>query len=352
MLFISILILFGCLFANRVQAASLRSLAEPYGVYMGAAINNIYFDEEEYVKILGEEYSLATSENSCKFAPTEPGQDDFSFTGCDSVLNMTREKEMVFRGHNFVWGNNNPDWLEAISASGNATELERVMIHHIHQVGKYYSNNAFAWDVVNEAVSDHHDFLKANTWFPLIPDYIAKAFTAAREAVGPDVKLFYNDYAVASALGQTQAKSDRMYSVIKGLIDRKIPIDGVGFQTHIPLNYNASGIRQNIERYGALGLEVHLTEMDVSSANQWGPNEQQEQAQVYAAILDICLSLNQTCKNFETWGFTDKHTWKDTSHHPLPYDEYYQPKLAYTALKETLQGNKSWVNAYWQRMKA
>ena len=46
--------------------------------------------------------------------------------------------------------------------------------------------------------------------YPAVPDYVDFAFTTARAAGGDEVKLFYNDYNVASSLGFSQAKSDKM----------------------------------------------------------------------------------------------------------------------------------------------
>ena len=45
----------------------------------------------------------------------------------------------------------------------------------------------------------------------------------------PGVKLFYNDYNI----GEQNQKSDRVYKMLKGLKDRKIRVDGVGFQMHL-----------------------------------------------------------------------------------------------------------------------
>ena len=41
----------------------------------------------------------------------------------------------------------------------------------------------------------------------------------------------------------------------------------------------------------------------------WGPDSEQQQAEVYAALLGACLD-NVACESFETWGFTDLHTWR------------------------------------------
>ena len=330
--------------------ATLRELAAPRGIYVGAAANaNHLASDAAYAKLLGEQYSLATAENGCKFGPTEPGEGVFDYDSCDAVLNATRNARMAFRGHNFVWGNNNPNWL--LQKGSNGTALKSAMLDHIAHVAKHYNDDACCWDVVNEAISDSNtgDVLKSNTWYPAVPNYVDVAFRAARSAAGENVKLFINDYSVASSESWSKGKSDRLYEYVKKLKLSGTPIDGVGLQLHVKTDYNASGVAANLRRYHDLGLIVHMTEIDVSSKGSWTAEEEELQAQVYAALLQICLD-SAACKSFETWGFTDKYTWKGLEAHPLPFDENLKPKKAFFALADVLGGNKTWVKRYWMRV--
>ena len=84
---------------------------------MGSAINPELRNASDplYSATYAAEYNLATAENSCKFSPTEPGRGQFSFEECDFIHNQSVALDQgAFRGHNFVWGNYNPDWLTAI----------------------------------------------------------------------------------------------------------------------------------------------------------------------------------------------------------------------------------------------
>ncbi len=101
-------------------------------------------------------------------------------------------------------------------------------------------------------------------------------------------------------------------------------------------------VSANIKRLGALGLEVHVTEMDVRCTPPCGPDRLALQADVYAAILGACLE-NANCKSFEFWGITDRHTWlwdfdnpKHLDMQPLPWDIDYNPKPAYSAMLAAL----------------
>jgi len=101
-----------------------------------------------------------------------------------------------------------------------------------------------------------------------------------------------------------------------------------------------------IKSYGDLGLEVHITEIDVScpdcSGNSWSNKQNIKQAQVYKKALEACIVDNPgVCTAFLSWGITDKHTWLGVDNHPLPLDENYRKKPAYTKMKEVLQAEKT-----------
>jgi len=219
-----------------------------------------------------------------------------------------------------------------------------LLANHITTVIQRYNDTPVCWDVVNEAIVDSATgTYKTNVWYPDIPDYVDFAFQTAR-AANPNVKLYYNDYNIASNTGYTATKAQKVYDMVSSMKQRGIPIDGVGFQLHVQINFPSNmldGIKQNIARFAALGLEVHFTEIDVSCAayqqtcTGWGPQDLQSQATVYGGLLQACID-EPMCKNFETWGFTDKYTWLGTSDHPLPFDENYNPKPAFNTLLQTI----------------
>jgi len=217
-----------------------------------------------------------------------------------------------------------------------------ILQDHITTVVKRYNSTPICWDVVNEAVADSGSALyKNNIWYPDIPDYVDFAFQTAK-AANPTVKLFYNDYNIASSTGFSQQKSDKVYNMIKSMKQRGIPIDGIGLQLHVDITYNLfPGIIQNIQRYAALGLEVHFTELDVGCVSygqtcpSWDAQKEQTQASIYSSLLNVCSS-QAACTSFETWGFTDKYSWLGANDHPLPFDANYNKKPAYNSLLQGL----------------
>ena len=110
-----------------------------------------------------------------------------------------------------------------------------------------------------------------------------------------------------------------------------------------PLDY--IGIADNIGRYYDLGIEVHITEMDVNcECNGNFTNEiETKQAEMYVTVLKACLAYSN-CKNFETWGYTDKYTWLGSDAYPLPFAYDYSPKLAADDILATLQNGSDYSN--------
>lgn len=55
----------------------------------------------------------------------------------------------------------------------------------------------------------------------------------------------------------------------------------------------------------------------------------------YNNLLIACLQA-PNCKAFDTWGFTDLHSWIAAPGEPLPFDNKYKKKGCYNAMHNTL----------------
>jgi endo-1,4-beta-xylanase len=283
---------------------------------------------------------------------------------------------MKVRGHALVWHRQNPKWLtEGKFTSG---ELAQILEKHIKTVVGHYRGKIFAWDVVNEAHDElHPGALRSTIWRdqpgigsaenPVASivanneprassnparsepearsskqsySYIERCFRWAHEA-DPQALLFYNE-AEAEVINP---KSDAIYAMVRDFRQRGVPIDGVGFQMHIAnLHADVASISANINRFTALGVQVHITEMDVAlPVDDHGnprPEDLQLQADIYRQIATACLS-HPGCTAIQTWGFTDKYSWigshsKQTQGAALLFDRNYRAKPAYLALRKAL----------------
>jgi len=311
----------------------LRQLASPHGRKMGTAVDHsMLTSDNNYATVLAQQYDLVTAENEMKWGAIQPSQGTFTYSQGDQIVAFAQKNNQTIRGHNLCWGQSNPNWLQ--NGGFNGTRLQQLLQQYISNVTAHYKGKVYSWDVVNEAVSDSAtptNYLKNTLWYPAVPNYIDLAFQWASQG-DPNAKLFYNDY---SAEGMN-AKSDAVYNMVKSMKTRGIPIHGVGLQCHFGVSGSpsVSDIAKNIQRLGDLGLEVHLTEFDYTLSSS---SQETQQATYYHDLLQMCLQ-QPACKVFETWGFTDKDTWRGSAALPLPFDVNYQPKPCFNSMATLLQG--------------
>jgi len=342
------LIAFLLLVLASAPAQTLRDAGVKRGVLMGAAVDTADIaNDATYAAIVAQQYNMIEAENEMKWAAVERTQDVFNFTPGDTLASFAQAHGMKLRGHNLCWHSYNPRWL----ATGNFTprQLYTLLQTYITTVAGHFKGKVFAWDVVNEALADNGSGLRDSIWYnrPGIgltgPGYVDQAFRWAH-AADPDALLFYNDYDVED--GNHNPKSDGMYNLVKGMLARGVPIHGIGLQFHIttkPRGASPDGLGANIARFAALGLQVHITELDVRVPVDAGgnatPSDLAAQAQRYHDIVSVCLKY-PGCTAVQTWGFTDKHSWIPQFYKgygaALPFDKDFKPKPAYASMLRAL----------------
>jgi len=312
---------------------SLKSKAGNFRI--GVAANAMKFNNQAYVNAMSN-FNYMVAENDCKMVGIQPQQGKYNFDACDRHYNKAKELGMAFRGHCLIWHSMPPQWFQNLK--GDA--LKNAIVDHINKTLKYYEGKIDTWDVVNEAIDDSSNGpqwkMRPSFLYQNVPDFVDLAFKTAR-AASSTTKLFYNDYNTEGIYG----KSEAVFNFVKDMKSRGIPIDGVGLQYHVSTQsfpqYNK--INDLIGRYCQLGLEVHITEMDVKS----GGNAQ-AQASVYSDALKACLN-NSCCTAFLVWGVGDNDSWLGANEAGLLFNGSYQPKAAYNALLQTLGGGRSGGNS-------
>jgi endo-1,4-beta-xylanase len=315
---------------------ALRELAAGRGLDVGAAVGGAFWGgDARYRELLRKECGILVAENAMKWGQVQPEKGRFDWSRADGLVAFAAGNGAALRGHALVW-HQQAGWVEASAGLGR-DEMLALLREHIRQVVGRYAGKVPEWDVVNEAVDDGAGFLRDSFWLRRIGDgYIDSAFRMAH-AADPRARLFYNDY---GAEGQG-TKSDKVYALVKGMLDRGVPIHGVGMQCHFsneaPLDVD--GIARNIRRLGDLGLEVSLTEVDFRIRLPTDSQALARQKSNYSALLGVCLS-RPNCKSFLTWGLTDAHSWVPAFFPgmgaALLFDAEYRPKPAYHGLRETL----------------
>jgi endo-1,4-beta-xylanase len=325
---------------SRVQVPSLQKVYENY-FNIGAAVNLRTIETQQ--DLLTKHFNSITAENDMKFEELQPEEGQFTFEKADKLAAFAQENGMKMRGHTLVWHNQTPSWVFLNSEGEKVTrdQLLQRMKDHIITVIQRYKGQIYCWDVVNEAVTDEGPELYRKTnWLEIIgEDYIEKAFEYAHEA-DPDALLFYNDYNESNP-----EKREKIYQLVKSLVDKGVPIHGVGLQGHWNLiNPSIDEIRLAIERYASLGLKLQLTELDVSvftfedkrTGLTEATNEITElQSQRYQQFFQLFREYKEIITAVTFWGAADDYTWLDDfpvrgrKNWPFLFDENHQPKKAF-----------------------
>jgi endo-1,4-beta-xylanase len=351
MLFCTILFLLACNTkkSQPLNANANKGLKDYYSSYfpMGVAVGPRDLSGESADFII-KNFNSITAENAMKMVSLQPQENKFFWKDADSIVSFAVKNNLKVRGHALCWHEQAPSWLFK-DADGNQVSKEVLLQRlkdHIFTVVKRYKGKIYAWDVVNEAIDDDSSrILRNSLWYQITgEDFIVKAFEYAREA-DPDAKLFYNDYNT-----ERPEKTERLYKLLKKLVDAKVPIDGVGLQAHWSIyEPSESELRSTIEKFSSLGLEVHITELDMSiypwekerrprregESDEYTPELEQKQVEQYGKVFKIFREYKKDITSVTFWNLSDRSTWLDNypvrgrKNYPLLFDENNQPKKAF-----------------------
>ncbi|MEU8114297.1 endo-1,4-beta-xylanase [Micromonospora sp. NPDC048947] len=296
---------------------TLRASAAEKGRYFGAAVATGKLSTSAYTTILNREFNSVVAENEMKWDATEPQQGRFSYTGGDRLVSHAQANGMSVRGHALLWHQQEPGWAQGMSGSA----LRSAMINHVTQVATHFRGKIYAWDVVNEAFADGGGGGRRDSNLQRTGnDWIEAAFRAAR-AADPGAKLCYNDYNTDGV----NAKSTGIYNMVRDFKSRGVPIDCVGFQSHLGTSL-AGDYQANLQRFADLGVDVQITELDVMTGGN--------QANIFGAVTRACMNVSR-CTGITTWGVRDCDSWRG-SDNALLFDCNGNKKAAYTSVLNAL----------------
>ena len=338
--------------SNRIHSNedSIKGLKEYYKDYflIGAAISTRALKTDEAQLIL-QQFNSITAENAMKMGPIHPFENTYYWRGADSIAAFAKKNGLKMRGHALVWHNQAPQWFFTDAAGKPVTKeilLQRLK-DHITTVVTRYKDVVYAWDVVNEAISDHSDSFYRNNRFYTIAgeEYITKAFEYAH-AADPDALLFYNDYNETHPV-----KREKIYKLVKELKEAGVPIHGIGLQGHYGVNEPSyQELDSALTRFAQLGLNMQVTELDISiykkehtSGNRkasdyntkFTSEREQQQLEKYKMCFELFRKHKVHLTSITFWNISDRHSWLDNfpvrgrKDYPLLFDKELKPKKAF-----------------------
>ena len=208
--------------------------------------------------------------------------------------------------------------------------------------------------MVNETVDPETGELRDTVFSRLLGERVTDiAFHAAREA-DPDAQLVYNDY-MGWDTGQSRHR-DGVMRLVDGMVERGVPIDALGVQSHI---WASPGERSDgfdpardarwhdfLTAITRLDLDLAVTEFDVNDT-RLAYEIAERDADISALAehyLSLMLSYPQT-RDVLVWGMADPYSWLQNlwprpdgeAKRPSPYDANFRPKPLRAAIARALQ---------------
>lgn len=331
------------------------SLKDAYDGYfaVGVAVNQRNVSDSTQIELIKKEFNSITAENDMKPGELHPAEGVWNWERGDKIADFCRKNGIKLRGHCLVWHSQFCDWM---FNDKNGKPVSKEVFYsrlrdHIHQVVNRYKDVVYAWDVVNEAMSDAgrgwrghepNPYRESKLYKLCGDEFIAKAFEYAHEA-DPDAILFYNDYNAA-----TPIKRDRIYNMVKKMQDAGVPITGIGMQGH----YNIYGpseedVDSALTKYSELVDHIHITELDIRCNEEMGGQLRFSRGEnnaippyiatlhedQFARIFRVFRKHKDVIDNVTMWNLSDADSWLGVNNHPLLFDENLKPKKSYYAVK-------------------
>ena len=315
---------------------------------MGVAVSPQSLKDSSQSHLIRAHFNSMTAENVMKMGPIHPKETEYNWNPADEVLAFAKQNKLKLRGHTLCWHSQTPDWLFIDDKGDNVAKQELLarLEEHIKNVAGRYKGHIYAWDVVNEAISDSKDeFYRNSIWYQICgEDYLIKAFQFAKK-YAPNAKLFYNDYNVIDPV-----KGKKIAKMIEDLRSKGAPIDGIGIQGHWSVfEPTRDQLGRTLALFTPLNLDIHITELDISIYDKEHQRRERlvsdddtftselEQLQIdqYKMIFEVFRQYKKSISSVTFWNISDRRSWLDNfpvrgrKNYPLLFDEEEKPKKAY-----------------------
>ena len=291
---------------------SLKARAARRGLFFGSGVSTPQIaNDPEFAAAVVADCALVVPTVEMKWGFVERRKGELDFAAADAIAAFARDNGLALRGHTAVWHNNVPAWLPTVLANADGGA---VFEGHIRDVLGHFGDSIASWDVVNEAIEPRDGLPSGlrNAIFTktLGPDYIARAFRIAREAL-PHTPLYYNEFGVEYDDRFHTEKRAATLALLATLRKDGL-VDGFGVQSHLHTGwgFDPSVYRRFLADVADLGLTILLSEFDVNDTRTSADEGVRDQAIADHAqrYLDVALD-EKAVKGLIAWGLSDRYTW-------------------------------------------
>ncbi|MBY6203545.1 endo-1,4-beta-xylanase [Halomonas denitrificans] len=245
--------------------------------------------EPQYRDYITQHFNWTVHENAIKWYATEPVQGQVDYTTADTMLEWAESEGLEVRGHTIFWAPEQwqPNWVPGLDDATLAAEVD----DRLEDLVSRYAGRFRHWDVNNEmlAGSFYQDRLG--------PDIRRWMFERTRE-LDPSAELFVNDFNVVSS----SSKTDRYVRFIQDFDAAGIPVDAIGAQGHFT-DVDPWGVKVRLDKLGALGKPVWITEFDVVQADE------NDHADALEDFFRMAYS-HPAVEGIVLWGFWAGSHWR------------------------------------------
>ena len=301
---------------------------------LGAAVQGNEINNSATQEFIKKNFNSITCLNEMKpdsiIKSVDGDEVDISLKSADNILKFAEENGIGVRGHTFVWYSQTPTYFfqdnhEYVSKERMNKRLESMIKNTFAQIKSDYPDlQLHSYDVCNELfVNDGGGMRPANNsnWTRVYgegnSEFVVNAFKYARWYAPRNCMLYLSDYNEYMS-----DKTDDIINMVKNIMKEGDYIDGIGMQAHLDSRYpSASEFETAIEKFESLGLDIQLTELDIT--NSTGTYDQ-----LYPQIFEVAMKHSKNISCVTLSGTTDGIIWRTDYGSRLPFINY-QPRPFY-----------------------
>jgi len=270
-------------------------------------------------------WNQVTPEDNGKLGYVEATQGPRNWSVLDAMYSYAQEHGFPFKEHTFVWGRQQPWWINTLCAGEQRMEIRS----WIREFGLRYPHTQFI-DVVNEPLHTQPSYKNAlggdgsTGW-----DWVIWAFETTREYC-PHAKLLLNEF-----FEPGRQDVDHFIALLTLLKDRHL-VDGIGVQLHAFEDVDDDVIRSILDRLATTGLPIYISELDINISDDVA------QLNRFKTLFPM-LWQHPAVKGITLWGYKEHHIWREKAY-LLRKDGTERPAL--TWLKQYLHDHPAGASSY------